>query len=175
MIGLAQGFGHLPDWEGRGKAESVAEVEVFLSPECPISKAQTPELKKLKADFPELVFRFYFPVQTTSEAEARAFCERYGLKGPVVLAPHAFERARALGATTLPECFALDSKRQVLYSGLIESSHSRAGKKRSSGSKPELRAALEALREGRMPENTRTQAVGCKITFPSAVQNPVQP
>ncbi len=161
---------HVEPLLSMGERKAV-EVAIFLSPECPISKAQTPELKKLQADFPELVFRLYFPVQTTREAEARAFCERYGLKGPIVMAPQAFDRARALGATTLPECFVLDSEGSVLYSGLIESSHSQPGKKRSSGHRQELRAALGTLRLGQIPEKPRTQAVGCKITFPESISS----
>ncbi|MBI1315404.1 hypothetical protein GC167_00895 [bacterium] len=147
-----------------GQAE--CRVVVFLSPECPISKSQTPELRALEKSFPDVPFAYFFPVQNTTEAQARAFCAQYGLTGSVQAGSVAFDEARALEATTLPECFVLDTRGAILYSGRIENSHARPGKRKAMAGERDLYNALSALQNSRKPPVAQTPAVGCKITFP---------
>jgi|GEM_PF-1743217 len=142
-------------------------VAVFLSPECPISKSQTPELRALEKAFPEVAFSYYFPVQNTTEALARSFCERYSLNGAIYVGSTAFQMAQKQGATTLPECFVLDERGRIQYSGRIENSHARPGKRKSTASERDLYNALTALQNGHKPDVAETPAVGCKITFPN--------
>lgn len=68
---------------------------------------------------------------------------------------------RAFGARFTPESFVFDRARKLRYKGRIDDNHRDASSVRSH----DLRAAIDALLNGREPPVTETQAVGCSIKW----------
>jgi peroxiredoxin len=73
------------------------------------------------------------------------------------------EVARAYDAKTTPDVFVVDSERRVRYRGAPDADH-----RDSSENAAWLRAALEAVLEGRDPEPAETEPVGCSVKWKPA-------
>ena len=80
--------------------------------------------------------------------------------------PYAFDEsqdvARALGAARTPEVFVLDGEHRLVYHGAPDSSH-----EDPSANAAWLRAALDAVLEGREVERAETPARGCSVKWRS--------
>ena len=68
--------------------------------------------------------------------------------------------ARAYDARTTPDLFVLDGDRSVAYRGAPDADHADPGQDARW-----LRDALDAVLDGRLPETTETDPVGCSIKW----------
>jgi peroxiredoxin len=94
-------------------------------------------------------------------AEAmRARVERGEFDGVPYLRDESQEVARAYDAQTTPDVFLLDAERVLRYRGAPDGDY-----ERPSENAGWLRAALEAVLDGRAPQAAETKPVGCSIKW----------
>ncbi len=151
--------------------QAKAVVFVTLSSRCPAVPRYAPRLNALYEEFhPKgVVFYGIYPEADETLEGVRAHAQRLGLKFPVVR-QGAVALARALNATNVPQAFVLNSKREVVYAGAIDSVI-----KREVGQHQYLREALNAVLAGKPVPQPRTQAVGCFLTLPETEIEPLPP
>lgn len=142
------------------------EVYIFLSEKCPICQSVTTELKKLYSEYHQKGFDFkgIMPnVEISTEESIGDFKKKYVL-------PFTFIRdttgsyTQWLSATITPQVFVVRrSDKAIVYSGKIDNSFERVGRRRTVVTDRYLRSALQNLSAGYPPNPTQTKAVGCYI------------
>src|SRR2546423_532357 len=98
-----------------------ASVLFFLLPDCPISNAYAPEIKRICADYEKKkVAAFIVHADPDVSADdAKKHAKEYGLSCPVLRDPSHVLVKRA-GVTVAPEVAVLGSDGKVLYRGRID-------------------------------------------------------
>ena len=147
------------------QVKGAAHVLLFVTVDCPISNNYAPEIRRLVADYGSKGVRFFLvhvdPDVDVTQALAHA--EDYDLPRPVLLDPE-HRLVAATGAEVTPEAVVVTPSQPVAYRGRIDDWYADLGRKRQSGpGRRDLRAALDAVLEGRPLPVTRTEAVGCYI------------
>lgn len=145
-------------------AKNQLTVIYFLSPECPLCINYSLALREIAAEFSNDSVAF-FGVHASkwfTAEEVEEYQLKYGLDFPMLL-DDGNKLAKVLGATVTPEVFVLNSKSQVLYSGKIDDWVNGLGKKKLEVSDHYLKNTLEAWRDGKTIEATRTEPIGCLI------------
>jgi len=144
-----------------------AVVLLFLGCECPISNAYAPEMERLYEEYAPrgTLWLGLHPDEDVTEADARRHAEEYGLRFPIVLDSRR-EKARAFGATKMPEAVVLDSTGKVIYRGRIDDRYYELGRSRGQPTRHDLRDVLDALLTGQKPPSSRAPAIGCDIDLP---------
>jgi len=145
-------------------AKSVASVDLFVAPDCPIANAYAPEVERLHLAYREkgVAFRLVFPDRDLAEDGVRRHLADYGITAPFVIdRDHALvKRAKA---TTTPEAVLFDRTGGILYRGRIDNRYSDLGDRRGTVTEFYLRDALDALLSGEKPPVTKTAPIGCII------------
>lgn len=141
-----------------------ATVWFFLTPGCPICNQYTPEINRICRDYAArqvACFAVYVAPGLT-ETEAQAQAQQFGLTCPVLL-DSAHRLSKRAGATVTPEAavFTPDGNRK--YLGRIDNLYADVGQRRVQATTHDLRAALDAVLDGKAPAVAATQAVGCEI------------
>lgn len=146
--------------------EPKAEVIVFLAPKCNICKYYTKNLRELSEEFEAKGFSFtgIFPNAHTSDEDIAAFRSEFKLNFHMQTDVEGL--ADELGAEVTPEVFVRDFAGDILYSGRIDNSYVRVGKRRRNTSSSDLKDALDAILAGEPIENPTTPAIGCIIERP---------
>lgn len=143
-------------------------VIVFWSNRCPWVDRYEARLKELAEAYEARGVPFVlvnandpeaFPQESLEASRQQA--QRKGYPMPY-LKDEGAALARALGASRTPEVFAFDARNRLVYRGAIDDSPGDA----SNVQQAYLKAALEALLQGRAPETTETGAFGCLIRLP---------
>lgn len=155
--------------DSRGVAHRLGEkpmvkaiVLVFLGPECPVSRRYVPELKRIAAASKTNAVEFYGVVagrKVTRESVA-AFVQEYSIDFPV-LVDERLALARWLRPTHVPEAYVLKPDGDVVYHGRIDDWYQAIGKPRAVIQQRELRAAMDAVLNGRTPTRMYARPVGC--------------
>lgn len=141
------------------KSGSTPVVISFISARCPCSASHEMELKKLAEEYKEFKFVGIHSNQDETEAEALAHFSDSQFPFPVIRDAKA-KIADGLGAMKTPHVFILKpGSEEILFQGGIDDSHTQALAK-----KHYLREALQALREGKTPENSKVRTLGCAIS-----------
>ena len=139
------------------------EVWVFLSEDCPVSLSQSLELSDVEEAFGhKFAFHYAFPI-AQDESAVRAFMQKAALKGVECLIEGAFDKAKALEATTMPEVFVFNAAGRLVYRGRIDNSFARVGQ-RNRGER--IRELYEVLRQCLEDDDIlyrENKAVGCLI------------
>ncbi len=145
-------------------AAAPARVFVFLTGECPISKAYAPTLARLAETWRETGVDLYgvWADPTTKPAAIAAFAEEYGLTFPI-LTDRDGELARRFGPTHVPEAFVLDPAGGIAYRGRIDDAYADLGRRRPEATERTLADAVAAVVEGKAVEKPRTEPVGCLV------------
>jgi mono/diheme cytochrome c family protein len=141
-----------------------ATVFVFLSTECPISRAYTPRLVALARETSARGVRWFgvnanyqeSAAQIARDARERAF------PFPIVI-DRGGELTDRLGAQLTPEAVVLDRASAIRYRGRIDDD-----KDATRVRERDLKQALEALLAGRPVPRPETAAFGCAIRRPPA-------
>jgi peroxiredoxin len=150
--------------EGAGAA---ATVVYWTCNHCPYALAWHDRMLELDRDYSGRGVRFLainsndaerYPVDSP-EAMAERVAEEGGWPHPY-LHDDSQEVARAWGAEKTPEVFVLDSELKLRYRGAPDADYEDASQAASY-----VRAALDAVLDGRDPDPATTPAVGCGIKW----------
>src|SRR5262249_9228415 len=122
-----------------------ATVLFFLLPDCPISNAYAPEIKRICTDYAhEQVATFVVYVDPDLSADdARRHAQDYGYNCPVLRDTN-LELVRQTGVTIAPEVALLGSDGRLVYRGRIDDLYADYGKRRAQAGQHDLRNALDA-------------------------------
>ena len=145
-------------------SDAKGNVLLFITVDCPIANGYAPTIRKLVKDFAPRGVRFYLVHvdPDVTEEVARRHTKDFGYESPVLIdSEHAL--VQRLEATHTPEAFVLSRDSRIVYRGRIDDWYGDLGKKRPAPRTHELRAALDALLEGRPVPVARTEPVGCFI------------
>jgi peroxiredoxin len=141
-----------------------AVVFFFLLQDCPICNAYSVEIGRIVEEYSARKIAFY-AVQIDpdlSPADARKHAKDYGIKCPVLLdRKHELVAVAKVAITPEAAVFAADGK--LVYHGRIDDTYVDFGKRREKATVRDLRAALDAVLEGRPVPQPVTSAVGCFI------------
>ncbi len=161
------------DWEGlrdvQGQkfdpAQSKWKVVCFLGTECPLARLYGPRLDRLAQKFApsgvQLVGINSNPQD--SVADVKRSIQELKLSFPMIKDDHQ-TMAKRFGATRTPEVFVLDANNVICYQGRIDDQYE-PGLTRSEPTQQDLRDALQVLIAGGQVAQSKTEPVGCLITF----------
>jgi hypothetical protein len=144
--------------------EHKATVLFFLLPDCPVSNAYAPEIKRIcDAYEPKKVAMFVVHADPDVTPEiAKKHAKEFGMACPVVCDPgHVL--VKRTGVTMAPEVAVLGPDTKVLYRGRIDDLYADYGKRRSEPTQRDLRNALDAVLAGRPVATPTTKVIGCPL------------
>lgn len=149
-----------PDSGGPGSFK----VIFFLDPECPVSNAYMREIKSIHADYVKkgVAFEAVFPVPTVKREDIRQFLLKYQSGIPGYQDP-GLRKVKRYQATIMPEAVLTNAHGEILYRGAIDNWYYALGKNRAKATELYLRNALEAVLNGEIVVQSRTEAIGCVI------------
>jgi hypothetical protein len=144
-----------------------AAVVLFVRHDCPVSNGYAPEVERIVAAYSPRDVKFYLvhvdPDLSAKDAKAHAKEFRY----PTDLAPVLLDGKRVLatklGATVTPEAVVVLVGGGIAYRGRIDDKYYAYGRNRAEPTVRDLRAALDAVLDGKPAPVARTKAVGCPI------------
>lgn len=141
-----------------------ATVLLFLQPDCPISNAYAPEIKRICSDYePKKVSFFVIHADPdVTVVQAKTHAKEYGLPCPVLRDPTQVLVKRT-GVTIAPEVAVLLPDGKVAYRGRIDDWYISYGKRRAAPTTRDLRNALEAILRGAAVLTPTTKAIGCPL------------
>lgn len=161
----------LPDTEGGTHAVPLPEappatVLVVTCMHCPYVIAWNPRLRAVAEEYGARGVRFLGIHPNDAERypadgieHMRRFVREQSWPFPY-LRDETQEVARALGAERTPHVFVLDAEQRLAYAGAPDADH----RDESQGA-AWLRAALDAVLDGRPVERAETPAVGCSVKW----------
>ena len=141
-----------------------AVVLFFLGTECPVSNGYAPEMQALALRFADDrvgCFGIHCDPTVTPD-QAGKHAKEYGLTFPLLFDPEQ-TLVRATGVRVTPEAVVLSPEGKVLYRGRIDDRYATSGKRRDQPTVYDLENALRAVRAGKSPEVSETQAFGCPL------------
>jgi thiol-disulfide isomerase/thioredoxin len=144
-----------------------ATVFFFLQPDCPVSNAYAPEIKRICAEYePKKIAAFVVHADPDVSIEhAKKHAKEYGLACPVLRDPtHVL--VKRTGVTIAPEVAVLAPDGKILYRGRIDDLYVDYGKRRAEPTQRDLRNALEAVLQGKAVTTPATKAIGCPLPEP---------
>lgn len=133
-------------------------VVAVTSSSCPLSKKFAPTLAKIEQEYSKKEIGFLFVNPIKSDKPAPAFGGRYVHDADGQL-------AAALGVTTTTEVVVLDPARTVVYRGAVDDQYG-LGYALDAAKQRLLKAALDALLQGKTPDVPATTAPGCTLDLP---------
>lgn len=145
--------------------EAKGAVLVFVTHDCPISNAYSPELARLKEAYSSKGFNMMlvFVDPDVTEKEIREHLKDYSLSGYTAIIDQTHRLVKATGATVTPEAVVVLADGNIVYRGRIDNMYPALGQRRRVINEKDLRNALDAVIDNTNVETPRTQAVGCYI------------
>jgi peroxiredoxin len=144
-----------------------ATVVVFTCNHCPYALAWHPRILDVARDYSAAGVRVLAINPNDAEryprdspAQMRARVEQGEFEGVPYLRDESQQVARAYDAKTTPDVFVLDAGGVLRYRGAPDADHDDP-----SENARWLRAALDAVLEGRTPDPAETAPVGCSIKW----------
>ena len=143
--------------------DAKALVIVFTCNHCPVATAYQDRLIALQKDYQEKgvqVVAICVSKGAADDLEAmKKRAESAGFNFPYLYDPTQ-KSGMDYGATCTPHVFVLDKDRKLAYTGAIDDNMSADSVK-----KQYVRAALDAILNGKQPETTATRQQGCGIRY----------
>jgi len=146
--------------------EKKASVLFFLLPDCPVSNAYAPEIRRICSEYEKrkvALFVVHADPDVTADV-ARKHAKEFGLSCPVLLDP-SHVLVKAAGATKAPEVAVLAGGK-VVYRGRIDDLYADFGKRRANPTRRDLCNALDAVLAGKPVPAPRTKVIGCDLPEP---------
>ena len=142
-----------------------ASVLIFVTHDCPISNAYSPELSRLRNDYEDKGFdmMLVYVDPDVDEAGIKAHMKDYKLTGYTAIADKTHRLVQAAGATITPEVAVVIPDGSISYRGRIDNMYPALGQRRRVITEKDLRNALDAIFENKPIKVSRTQAVGCYV------------
>lgn len=136
-------------------------MELFLATECPISNRYVPELNRLAAAYPTVLWASYFPEPELTNARLGRWRDEFkpGFPAHVDLRGVA---ARKAGATVTPQAVIYLGQRLV-YRGRIDDRYVSWGKARREPTRRDVAETLDLLLQGQVPALRETKSWGCFV------------
>jgi hypothetical protein len=146
-------------------SDAIATVLVFVSSDCPISNRYAPELRRLYGRYSPrgVAFSLVYPTARETSAKVREHVREYSLPFGAVLDPAHVLVARA-NATTTPEAAVFARGGALVYHGRIDDRQIDFGITRPEPTRHDLKDAIEAVLDGRVPEEKEAAPIGCAIS-----------
>lgn len=144
-----------------------ATVLFFLLPDCPVSNAYAPEIKRICKEYePKKVAAFIVHADPDVSADlAKKHAKEYGYTCPVLRDPTQV-LVKATGVKMAPEVAVLGADGKVLYRGRIDDLYIDYGKRRPAPTQRDLRYALDAILQGKAVATPTTKVIGCYLPEP---------
>jgi hypothetical protein len=138
-------------------------VFVFLETDCPVSNKAAPEVVRLCAAYPGLVFHVVYPGKAESADAQRRHHHDFaypcgGLRDPDL------RLARAAQIKVVPEAAIFLPGKGLVYHGRIDDRYADVGVERPAPTTRDLEAALKAVAKGETPPPAAGPAVGCPVS-----------
>jgi peroxiredoxin len=142
-----------------GQEKAKVTVVMFIATQCPVSNAYNERMEALAREYTPKGVRFIAVNSNKQESatEVASHSAAHGFDFPVVKDPNN-TIADKWGAMVTPETYVLDADGMLRYHGRIDDSQNPANVKSQ-----DLKAALDAVLDGRAPEWSETKAFGCTI------------
>jgi thiol-disulfide isomerase/thioredoxin len=144
-----------------------ATVLFFLLPDCPVSNAYAPEIKRICKEYEaKKVTTFVIHADPDVSADmAKKHAKENGFTCPVLRDPtHVL--VKATGVKMAPEVAVLGADSKVLYRGRIDDLYVDYGKRRPAPTQRDLRDALDAILQGKAVAAPTTKVIGCYLPEP---------
>jgi len=139
------------------------QLFIFLSPECPLSKAYTRTLNKLFDQYGERVAFFgCISGKGFTQKEIRSFISTYKIVFPLMV-DESKKFTKYICATVTPEVILLNQKGEMIYKGAIDDWVAGLGKQKLTISKHYLEDAIIAALNNKEVVVKRTRSYGCLI------------
>ncbi|MDW3648509.1 MAG: redoxin domain-containing protein [Bacteroidia bacterium] len=153
-------------WAQGETSTSKAYLYIFLEEECPMCQYYSLTLRALHDKYAKegISFTGLFPFSDSRTDKIQAFKEKYQFPFELKLDENQ-ALARLFEAQITPEVVLTNAEGEIIYRGRIDNAYDRPGRRRRVITKHELEDALDDVLAGRDPEISRTQAVGCFISF----------
>jgi hypothetical protein len=179
LIGLCSSIGRsdepaieFSDLNGRAyrplaQPDMKATVLFFVLPDCPVSNAYGPEIKRICKEY-EAKKVASFVVHADPDVSldaAKKHAKEYGYTCPVLRDP-AHVLVKAAGVKMAPEVAVLGPDGKVLYRGRIDDLYVDYGKRRPAPTQRDLRDALDAILQGKAVAAPTTRVIGCYLPEP---------
>lgn len=142
-----------------------ASVLFFVTHDCPISNAYSPELSRLRNEYEAKGFEMmlvYVDPEASAE-EIKVHMKEYSLSAYTAIVDQKHRLVNASGATVTPEVAVILPDGAISYRGRIDNLFPELGQRRRVTTEKDLRNALNAIIENKPVEVSRTQAVGCYV------------
>jgi hypothetical protein len=159
----------LPDLQGTERqplaVQESGTILFFITHDCPISNAYSPEIQRLQKEFSAKGFTCAL-VYVDPDAETDVLKKHqleFGLAALTAFHDLRHRLVNATGATITPEAVVIDSGGAVAYRGRINNLYADFGKRRRRATKTELRDALQAMLADTVIKTPRSPAIGCYI------------
>ena len=145
-----------------------ATVLFFVLPDCPISNAYAPEMKRIASEYAkkEVATYIVYVEPDLSEADAKTHAADFGYECPVIR-DTSLKLVKQTGVTIAPEVAVVSPKGDILYRGRIDNLYAALGKRRPKATQQDLREALDAILAGKPVAQKTTTAIGCYIAKPA--------
>ena len=142
-----------------------ATIIFFISPECPLCKNYSLNIKQLSAQYLKKGFRFIaiVPGNRYTIPQVKEYKTTYGLKNISFYFDPNFELVHMLKAKVTPEVFVLDQTGKLVYNGRIDNWVYELGKKRKVITEHNLADVLFALDQHIIVTYKSVKALGCFI------------
>jgi len=137
---------------------------LFLLPDCPVSNAYAPEIKRICTEYDAkgvAAFVVHADPDVSAE-EAKKHAQEYGLPCPVLLDP-THRLVKWTGATMAPEAAVVGPDGKVLYLGRIDDWYFDYGKRQVEAKQHDLRIALDAVLAGKPVQTPGAKPIGCHL------------
>ena len=144
-----------------------ATVLFFLLPDCPVSNAYAPEIKRICKEYEaKKIAAYVVHADPDVSAEmAKKHAKEYGFTCPVLRDPtHVL--VKASGVKMAPEAAVLGPDGEVHYRGRINDLYVSYGKRRPAPTQHDLRDALDAILQGKAVAAPTTKVIGCYLPEP---------
>ena len=143
---------------------ATATVGVFLSHDCPICNAYTPELNRIAKEYVGrgVVLNVVYCEIGLKPGELKAHAKDHGFSGALFYDGKE-TLAGLLGIDVTPEVAVIDRAGTLAYRGRIDDRYTSPGTERPQPTSLDLRSALDSILAGRSPAVARTDAVGCSL------------
>jgi|ERR1051326_5874767 hypothetical protein len=142
-----------------------ASVIFFITHDCPISNGYAREIRRICDQFSGRAACFLDYVDPDlSPQQAAKHAADYGHGSYPALVDTKHLLVKAAGATVTPEAVVITPDAKIAYRGRIDNKYVTWGTSRPEATERDLRAALEAVTDGRPAPAARTKAIGCFIT-----------
>lgn len=142
-----------------------ASVILFITNDCPISNGYAREIRRICEQFSGQAscYLSYVDPDLTPQQVAKHVAD-YGHGDYPAIVDRKHVLVKATGATVTPEAVVVSAGGKIEYRGRIDNKYVTWGTSRPEATERDLRAAIQAVAEGRPVATANTKAVGCFIT-----------